>query len=281
MTGTVSSIIVCGVLCYLLFLLFLFFSQDSMLYIPGDRTLRIKPSDIGLDYEDVYLTTTDHVKIHGWLMKVENSRGVVIFCHGNAGNISHRVENLRLFAELGFSVFIFDYRGYGQSEGKSSEEGTYLDGEAVYTYLVETKRIRPERVVIFGRSMGAGVATFIASQQKCGALIIESAFTSVPDIGQQLYPFLPVKLLAKNSYDSKSRLPKINCPVLVAHSPDDEIIPFSHGQALFAAARMPKQFLTLKGGHNDGYYVTGQAYFDSLDRFLSKIELAKPAADTN
>lgn len=270
MTGTVSSIIVFGLLCYLLFLLFLFLGQDSMLYIPGDRTLRMKPSDIGLKYEDVRLETADNVVIHGWLMTVDKPKGVVIFCHGNAGNISHRVDNLRLFAELGFSVLIFDYRGYGQSSGKPTEAGTYLDGEAVYDYLVEVKEIKPEKIVVFGRSMGAAIATYIASKRKCGGLIIESAFTSVPDIGQQLYPFLPVRLLSRYSYDSKARLKTIHCPVLVAHSPNDEIIPFSHGEQLFQVANQPKSFLTMKGGHNDGYYTTGKYYFDELDKFLTE-----------
>lgn len=270
MTGTVSSIIVCGLLFYILFLLLLFFSQDSMLYIPGDRILRTKPSDLGLRYEDIHLTTADHVSIHGWLMTVDKPRGVVIFCHGNAGNISHRVDNLRLFAELGFSVLIFDYRGYGQSGGKPTETGTYLDGEAVYDYLVEVKKIKPEKIVVFGRSMGAGIATYIASKRECGGLIIESAFSSVPDIGQQLYPFLPVRLLSRYSYDSKTRLKTIHCPLLVAHSPADEIIPFSHGERLFQVANQPKFFLTMRGGHNDGYYTTGKRYFDELDKFLTE-----------
>ncbi len=270
MTGTVSSIIVFGLLCYILFLLFLFLGQDTMVYVPGDRTLRTKPSDMGLMYEEVHLTTSDNVSIHGWLMTVDKPKGVVIFCHGNAGNISHRIDNLSLFAELGYSVLIFDYRGYGQSSGKPTETGTYLDGEAVYDYLVDIKKISPEKIVVFGRSLGAAIATYIASQRKCGSLIIESAFTSVPDIGQQLYPFLPVRLLSRYSYDSKERLKTIHCPVLVAHSPADEIIPFSHGELLFEVANQPKSFLTMKGGHNDGYYTTGRHYFDKLEKFLTE-----------
>ena len=270
MASSLIHVAVVAAIGYALLLLVVFWNQDSLLYIPGDRTIRAVPSDIGLNYEEVKFAGSDQVSIHGWFVTVDNPRGVVLFCHGNAGNISHRLDSLKLFARLGFSILIFDYRGYGRSEGKPTEAGTYRDVRAAYTYLLEKHLIKPEQIVLFGRSVGAGVATHLASRQQCGALIMESGFTSVPDLAQQLYPFLPVRLLTRFSYNSKEILKEIDCPVLVAHSQDDEIIPFSHGRQLFEAAGEPKHFLRMRGGHNDGFYVTGESYFNGLDQFLTE-----------
>lgn len=255
---------------YGLLLLLVFFSQDSLLYIPNGRSIQMTPADAGMTYEQVELKTSDHVSIHGWFIPAKPSRGVILFCHGNAGNISHRLDTLILFKKLGFSTFIFDYRGYGQSGGKPSEEGTYRDVMAAYLYLIKERAVNPDRIVLFGRSIGAAIAAYLATQNKCAALIVESGFTSVPELAQQLYPFLPAKLISKFSYDTKAFLKKTTCPVLVAHSGDDEIIPFSHGRQLFESAGKPKHFLEMRGGHNDGFYVTGNDYFKGFDQFLTE-----------
>ncbi len=270
----VSSLVEVGIIVcfgYALLVLVVFFKQSSLLYIPGDRTIRVTPSAIGLKYEDVKFTSSDNVTIHGWFVTVENPRGVILFCHGNAGNISHRLDSLRLFAELGFSTLIFDYRGYGKSEGSPTEKGTYLDSEAAYNYLVQKRGVKPERIVLFGRSLGAAVAAHLVTREKCAALIMESGFTSVPDLGQQLYPYLPVRLLSRLSYNSEKILKTITCPILVVHSQDDEIIPFSHGWQLFEAANEPKQFLKMRGDHNNGFLITGDDYISGLSTFLANV----------
>lgn len=242
--------------------------QDSMLYYPV-REISATPADIGLSFETVALRTADGITISAWFIPSERQRGALIFCHGNGGNISHRLDSIRIFHRLGLSVLIFDYRGYGGSEGSPGEEGTYLDASAAWHYLVAERQVRPEKIVFFGRSLGAAVAAEAALRHRAGALIMESGFTSVPDLGQALYPYLPVRLLAKHRYASIEKVSGIEMPKLFVHSPDDEIIPYSHGTALFAKAAEPKQMLTIRGGHNDGFLVSGELYLEGLERFLA------------
>ena len=167
-------------------------------------------------------------------------------------------------------VFIFDYRGYGQSEGKPSESGTYRDAEAAWQYLVEERKVDPNRIIIFGRSLGGAVATWQARNHTPVALILESTFTSVPDIGAKYYPFLPVRLLSRFKYDTAEYLKGVNCPVLIVHSPDDEMMPFSHGQRLFEIAKEPKGFLEISGSHNEGFIISGKRYEEGLNAFISE-----------
>jgi fermentation-respiration switch protein FrsA (DUF1100 family) len=263
------SIIVLVVSLYIGVVLFLFLVQDQMVYFPT-RGITVTPADIGLTYEPAWLETADGVKLFGWFVPVEQARGVVLFLHGNAGNISHRLDSIDTFHRLRLSVFIIDYRGYGQSEGKTSEQGTYLDAEAAWHYLVDERQIPPNEIILFGRSLGGAVAAWLAQKYSPGGLILESTFTSVPDVAAKHYPFLPVRLLARLKYNTLERLSEINCPVLIVHSPDDEIIPYSHGQQLFAAAQEPKEFLKLSGGHNEGVFISGKQYEAGLDVFITK-----------
>lgn len=258
--------------CYLLLVGFIYLTQASMLYLPGmpGRQLDATPEGIGLEYEDVSLETSDGIRVHGWFVPGASSRTLLYF-HGNAGNISHRLHTIRQFHELGLAVFIIDYRGYGQSAGKPSEEGLYRDGEAAWQYLVEVRSVPAEHIVIFGRSLGASVAAWLAAGKSPGALIVDSAFTSVPDAGQEIYPWLPVRLLARFRHATKEHVTKTSCPVLVVHSRDDEIIPFHHGEAVFEAANEPKSFLELRGGHNDAHFTSEPAYLEGLRHFLQEI----------
>ncbi len=257
------------VAAYLLMCLAVYLLQARLVYLPH-RTLLATPDDVGLPYERVALAAADGVALAAWFLPVEDARGVVLLCHGNAGNLSHRLDTLRILHGLRVSTLIFDYRGYGQSEGTPSEEGTYRDAEAAWRWLVEQKRAKPERIIVFGRSLGGGVASWLAAEREPAALVLESTFTSLPDVGASLYPFLPVRLLARIHYPTLERMAAIECPVLVVHSPDDELIPYSHGRALFDAALGPKHFLELEGDHNNGFELTGQAYADGLDAFLTR-----------
>ena len=258
--------------CYLLLVAFVYVTQAGMLYLPDipGRALTATPRAVGLDYEDVTLTASDGVRVHGWYVPGA-SRQVLLYFHGNAGNISHRVYSVREFHELGLGVFIIDYRGYGQSGGKPTEQGLYRDAEAAWRYLTADRGIAPDDVIVFGRSLGASVASWLAARENPLALIVDSAFTSVPDIGQEVYPWLPVRLLARFRHATREHVANADCPVLVVHSRDDEIIPFRHGEAIFGAAREPKTFLEIRGGHNDAHATSAAAYREGLRGFLDSL----------
>ena len=248
----------------------IYFRQSSLIYYPNitGRNLDASPQQIGLAYQDVELLTEDGVRLHGWFIPGDDARATLLFFHGNAGNISHRLDSIRIFNRLNLDVFIFDYRGYGQSNGRTSEAGTYLDAEAAWLYLTETRAVDAAEIIVFGRSLGASIAAWLASRHRPAALILESSFSSVPSMAQRLYPFLPVKWLANFSYDTRRYASRIDCPLLVAHSRDDEIIPYAEGRLVFDAAPADKQFLDLRGGHNDGFIVSGRAYSNGLERFI-------------
>jgi hypothetical protein len=257
---------------YLALVAVAYFGQAGMLYLPNlpSRELSATPQEIGLRYQDVELVTEDGVRLHGWYVPAEPARGTLVFFHGNAGNISHRLDSIRVFHERRLAVLIFDYRGYGRSDGQPSETGTQRDARAAWRFVTETLRVPPARIVLFGRSLGAAVAAELATEQRPAALIVESAFSSVPDLAAELYWWLPARWLARFRYATRDAVAAVRCPVLVVHSRDDEIIPYHHGSAIFAAASEPKQLLTLHGSHNDGFIVSARQYADGLDVFLAR-----------
>jgi uncharacterized protein len=246
--------------------------EPRSMYFP-DKTVFATPKAYGLGYEDVDLMAQDGTKIHGWFIPSLKSKGphpTLLFCHGNAGNISHRLDKVDLFYESGFDVLLFDYRGYGQSKGKPSENGTYQDAEAAYRYLIETRKLAPRKIVLYGESLGCAVAVETALKQSAGALILESPFTSTIAMGKLVFPWLPVKWLVKFHYDNLAKIPHLKMPILILHSPYDEIVPFSMGKILFASAPEPKTFAELRGGHNDGYEVSGPLYLTPIREFIKK-----------
>ncbi len=253
------------------FALLLYFFQARLVFYPETgREIIATPAQIGLPYEDIQLKTPDGISLHGWYVTATQPRGAVLFLHGNAGNISHRIDSVKMFHRLGYSTLIFDYRGYGNSGGAPSEQGTYRDAEAAWRYLIEQRHIPSCRIVLFGESLGGAVGAWLAARQKPAALVIASCFTSVPDLAGHFYPYLPVRWLARIRYDTAENLRAAAAPVLIAHSPEDEIIPFEHGRALFAAASPPKQFLELAGGHNDGFIFMREAWVKALGNFLDE-----------
>lgn len=256
---------------YGLLLLAVYFFQAHLVFYPeAGREIIATPDQFGLPYQDIHLKTADGVDLHGWYVPVAESRGTVLLLHGNAGNISHRIDTLQMFYRLGYSTLIIDYRGYGNSGGTPGEEGSYRDSEAAWRYLTGQLHIPPRRIVVFGESLGGAVAAWLSARYKPGALVIASGFTSVPELGQQLYPYLPMRWLTNIQYDTRENLRAVAAPVLIAHSPDDDIVPFEHGRALFAAAHTPKQFLELAGGHNEGYIFTRATWTGALEDFLSE-----------
>jgi len=260
-------IIIAGVLACFLARRF----ERSMIYHP-DPNLEVSPASIGLAYNDVTLTVSDGTQIHGWWTPAESSRAAILFCHGNAGNISHRLESIRIFHQLDLSVFIFDYRGYGKSAGSPSEEGTYQDAAAAYDYLREYREISPGKIIIFGRSLGGAVAIELAGKEEAGALICESSFTSAVDMGKLIFPYLPTNLLVFDRYDSISRIGELSLPKLFIHSREDDIIPFKQGERLFQAASPPKEFLEIRGDHNEGFLESEEIYRKAINNFLKELE---------
>lgn len=234
--------------------LLVFLRQSSYVYYP-DRTLDATPAYAGIQFEDLMLHTADGETINAWYVPAKLSNRLdltVIDCHGNAGDIGDRVNTVAMFHNLGFDVLIFDYRGYGKSSGKPTEKGTYLDARAAWDYLTKIRKITPDRIVIFGRSLGGSIAAWLATQVRPRALVIESGFTSAPDMGRIMFPYLPVRLLCRIKYDTFTYIRSVKCPVIVAHSTEDEMIPFEHGRKLYNAAPEPKLFFELKGDHNAG-----------------------------
>lgn len=262
-----------------------YLSQRRLLYQPT-RTVTATPADIGLAYEDVRLVNALGTKLHGWWLPRPEARFTLLFCHGNGGNVSHRLESLRIFHDLGLSVLIFDYSGYGRSGGEPSEVATRADARAAWDWLAQ-RGIDPGTVILFGRSLGGGVAARLAADvattsgtrgTPAAGLILESTFTSVPDMGARLYPWLPVRLLVRDRYDSTNALAGLRIPALFIHSTDDEMVPHALGRALFDGYQGPKSFLVLRGGHNDGFLLTGEAYVAGLARFLAGIRGRGPGS---
>jgi pimeloyl-ACP methyl ester carboxylesterase len=254
---------------YLLMVLILFLRQDRMVYFPSKELVQF-PADIQLPYREVEFPTDDGLQLYGWMVGEEEFKDVVLFFHGNAGNISHNLNFLTIFYRLGLKVFAFDYRGYGKSRGTPSEEGTYIDAEAAWNYLIKTERIPRDRVIFYGHSIGGAVAAHLAAKVKPRALILEATFTSAPDLGKSMFPFFPVRMICRFQYNTKALLPGITIPVLVIHSPNDEMIPFRHGEILYQVANEPKHFLKIFGSHNDGFINCAELYIVGLRSFLSK-----------
>jgi hypothetical protein len=254
----------------LLALVFLF--QSHLVYFPHmGRGIAVTPQSYGLAFEAVTITTEDRERLAGWWVPAAQPRGTVLIFHGNAGNISHRLDYLAMFHKLNHNSLIIDYRGYGNSTGSPSEQGTYRDAEAAWRSLTGERGIKAGEIVVFGESLGAAVAAWLAARVNPRALVLASAFTSVPDLGAQVYPFLPVRLMSRFSYDTIGAVRSLKSPLLIAHSPQDDIIPYSHGRALFAAGNEPKQFLELKGGHNDGFLFMRQEWVAQLGAFLDRV----------
>ena len=250
---------------------------DHFLYHPN-RDLIGTPASLGLAYEDAWFAAEDGVRLHGWFVPAPDATATLLFFHGNAGNISYWLETIRLLRRrLGIHIFLFDYRGYGRSDGRPSEEGLYRDARAALAYLRRHPLVRPDRTVFFGSSLGSAVAVELATQEPPAGLVLESPFTSVRAMGKATFPFLPVSLLVGNQFDSLSRITRIHVPLLVLHGDRDEVIPLTQGRALFEAANEPKTFFAVAGAsHNDISVVGGAAYLDAWARFLEGLDRPAP-----
>jgi len=263
----------------LLIVLMLRWFEHSQVYHP-DRVLTATGAELGRPFEDVRFKAGDGVELNGWFFPAATNshrpRLAVLVCHGNAGNISHRLDTCAALLATGVSVFVFDYRGYGRSQGRPSEEGTYRDAQAAYQWLRQ-KGFAGTNIIAFGESLGGGIATELAAREPVGGLVLESTFTSITDMGAELFPWLPVRWLGTIRYDTRSKLPRLHIPVMVMHSPTDDLIGFQHGQRNFAAAKEPKLFWEIKGEHNDPLADT-KHFIVGMETFLKLVETGHVAS---
>jgi fermentation-respiration switch protein FrsA (DUF1100 family) len=253
------------------FCVFVYARQAAYLYYP-DRFIAMTPAAAGLRFDDLRLKTKDGETIAAWFVPAEQGSAAptLLFCHGNAGDIGDRVDAVKTFHDLGLNVLIFSYRGYGTSTGTPSEQGTYADAMAAWTYAAAERSIAPEKIVLYGHSLGGAVAAWLATQVKPGALVLESTFTSVPAMARRVFPLLlQIKPLMRFKYDTLNALRQVACPVLIAHGSADELIPCDMGQRLFAAAHEPKRFVEIVGGHNDGGMEADPEYRRAFSEFLA------------
>ena len=257
------------ILCVLGGLLLLF--ETRFIYFPS-RGYDATPTGLGLAFEDVWVTAEDGVRIHGWYLPVAQARWVTLVSHGNAGNISHRLDRaLFLQARLRSSVLLYDYRGYGASEGSPDEAGTYRDARAAYRYLAEEKKVPVQQLVLFGESLGSAVSLELALARPAAALVLEAPFTSVRDMARATI-FAPLAPFVRTRYESLDRIPRLRMPLLVLQGDRDEIVPPVQGRRLFDAAHEPKRYFAIPGaGHNDTYLVGGEAYWRTIADFLEGV----------
>jgi hypothetical protein len=256
-------------IAYLVVLVAVMFLEESMIFFPsvypeGDW----RPA--GLAVEDAWFQAADGTKLHGWYLPHPRARAAVLFCHGNGGNITHRAYALHVLnRRVGVSVLMFDYRGYGRSEGKPDEPGILADARAARAWLAARENIRESDIVMMGESLGGAVAVDLAARDGARALVVESTFSSLPDVGAYHYAWLPVRLLARTRLDSLSKIGDYRGPLLQAHGDRDTIVPIEFGRRLFEAANEPKQFLVLPGhNHND---LLPNTYYDALAEFIERL----------
>lgn len=266
-----------GLVTYAGIIAYLMINQKNMVYHPEGRQVAAPATNFALHERRVSYPSTDGVSLSAWIVpakEIDEVKGMwMLICHGNLGNIGfgQRPEFYSFMRDTGLNLFAFDYRGFGASTGSPDELGLYADAQASYDYLTKTMHIAPDHIIIFGHSLGSGVAIELATKVPAAGLIVEGAYTSVAQRGQEIYPYLPVKFLATQRYPSIERIGSIKMPKLFIHSPEDSIIPYAHGQQLFAAAEGTKRFVAVKGGHQNAYKIDQVKYQEAIAQMLREV----------
>ena len=247
--------------------LYLRCQETKFIYYPDCAPFTTPPG-----ITDLNLTTSDGVAIHGWFVSAPLASPVtVLLLHGNAGNLFNRRQKIELLREAGADVCSIDYRGYGRSAGTPNEAGTYRDARAAYDYLTQPRAVPTDRLVVYGESLGSAVAVELATRVPVGGVILEEAFTSVPEVAQKMFPLLPVQWLVKNRYDTIHKIGNLRAPLLLFHSRHDELFPYTYAERLLAAAPAPKRLVELHGGHNDAFWVSQADYRQALRQFFATV----------
>lgn len=245
--------------------------QDWVVFVPNSE-VAMTPGELNLEHREFWIEVEPGKRIHGWYYsaagKDARTTKTVLFCHGNAGNISHRVYSAQYLVSLGVNVLMFDYRGYGRSDGRPSEHNVYADAQAAWNWLIEENDIPADSIYLFGRSLGGAVVAELATRVDCAGVVIESSFTSAADMGKEMFPFLPRWTMRRFDFNTLEKMRRINCPVLITHSPDDRMIPYAMAERIYKAANEPKSFITLSGDHNDRGYFDSHMYINGLREFF-------------
>jgi hypothetical protein len=273
------NIVLAVVVFFVVFIIGLRLMEDSMIYFPSKYPAGFwQPSAYGVAVEDCYFTAEDGVRLHGWFAPREGARHTLLWCHGNAGNISDRLGQLKpLLEQVDAHVLMLDYRGYGRSEGAPDEEGLYKDARAAYDYLLTRREVDPRKIVPFGQSLGGAVAVDVAVQRPCAGLILESTFTSGKDMAKKAFPGLPVFYFIRTRFDSDAKIANLHIPILFMHGTVDGTVPFALGKKLYEAANQPKEFYEVPGAdHNDPFVVGGAAYFAKINGFILQTSDLRP-----
>jgi fermentation-respiration switch protein FrsA (DUF1100 family) len=259
---------------YVLLLVVLRLAESRLVYVPGERRLELPPP--ALAAERVRIPSTDGVTLVAWIIRAapaDSSSRWLLICHGNAGNLSNaaRPAHYAGLRALGLNLLAFDYRGYGESDGEPTERGLYDDATAAYRYLRDVLQVPPDRIVLFGHSLGSAVAVDLATREPAAGIVLDGALASVVGRAQEVYPFVPVRWIARSRYASIEKIGRVRMPKLFLHARADEVIPFAHGRRLFEAAAEPKTFVALRGGHGDAFDLDSAAYFGALRAFLASL----------
>jgi len=254
--------------------------EYSQVYYPS-RQLAAGPSILGRPCDDVFIPVENGQRVNAWFFPLEPAaqptrHPVFLVCHGNAGNIADRLDLAQSLLAVGASVLLFDYRGYGRSDGRPSEENTYRDAQAAYRWLRD-KGFPPDLIIDYGESLGGGIASELALREPVAALVLHSSFTSIPDIGSELFPFLPVRLIGHIKYNTLAKLPRIHVPVLVVHSRNDDLIPFHHAERNYAAANPPKSLCPISGSHGETLGRSEPPEFSALQNLAALVLTNAPA----
>lgn len=254
---------------YAVVVLFVWLTQERMIYFPQvGGSVVATPAALKLAYEDVRITTADGETLAAWWVPVKDPRGTVLLLHGNAGDISSRIDYLPAFHAMGHSVLLVDYRGYGASSGRPSEAGTYADAAAAWRWLTAERGVRATDIVLVGESLGGAIAAELAARVQPRAVLLIATFTSAVALGSEIYPWLPVRWISRFRYDTLEYLGRFRGPLLVAHSRDDEIVPFAHGERIYAAATGPRTLLEMRGGHNEAFIFARPEWTRAVGHFL-------------
>jgi hypothetical protein len=257
---------------YAVVVLLMWLTQDRLVYFPQIAgSVTMTPASLRLPYEDLRIATDDGEKLAAWWIPAADAKGAVLVLHGNAGSIADRLDYVQPFHAMAYSVLLVDYRGYGASTGKPTEAGTYADAQAAWRSLTEQRGLQPAQIVVLGESLGGAVAAELAARVQPRALLLVAAFTSATDLGSEIYPWLPVRLISRFHYDTLQHLRRYRGPVLIAHSHDDEIVPYAHGERLHAAASGEKTLLEMRGGHNDAFLFGRPEWTQAVAAFLGRL----------
>ncbi len=265
----VRRILVAAIVAIFLWSLLIVIFEEKLIFFPSvypdgiydEAYHRLKP-------EECWFTSEDSVQLHGWFLRTEEPIATLVMSHGNAGNISHRYPIMQALHTAGFNVFMYDYRGYGRSDGSPSEDGVYKDGRAAYDVVVLREEVDPKKIILFGTSLGGAVAVEVARQRQVSAIILESTFTSASDMARIHYPFLPAQYFMRTEMNSLENVRDIRVPILFIHGSDDDIVPLALGKKLYEAANDPKEFYEIpEAGHNDIFWIGGNEYIQRIRSF--------------